>query len=131
MNDPAKVLVALPAGDTVIADLLEAHGHLSAAMLVRGLDEAPEVSERPVYLWHLSHAQGTAHDAYDSCVVAAYTEADAKRIHPEQLDGEWWNGDTWNNWPDWVHPDDVEAERIGVSVTHGPSSVICSSYNAG
>lgn len=38
----------------------------------------------PLYLWHLSQKENTDYDSYDSIVVAAYTEEEAKKIHPRE-----------------------------------------------
>lgn len=80
-----------------------------------------------VLLWKLTQDQCRGYDTYDSCVVAAYTEDEAKKIHPASDSWHWNNTSTWTS-----SPENVTAEPIGVakpSIKAG--TVICSSFNAG
>lgn len=70
---------------------------------------------------------------FDSCVVAAYSEDEAKQIHPYiEFEGfytsvdELWDTYTWANCPE-----NVECKLIGIAVDVKPNSIICSSFNAG
>lgn len=93
-------------------------------------------------LWIIEQEENSGYDTYDSAVVAAMSEGEAKRIHP--------SGDSRKNWTDemasteeweswryhysvWAHhPDNVKATVIGdahASVSAG--DVICASFNAG
>ena len=67
------------------------------------------------------------YDVYDSCVVAAKNEDDAKLIHPSG-----YKDLTSPNWDcDWVEPKDVHVEEIGTARKHIVRGVICASFNAG
>ena len=66
------------------------------------------------------------YDTYDSVVVAAKTETEAKSIHPCTISG--W-GSCGGCWP--KSPENVEVELIGKAVEGTPAGVILSSFNAG
>ena len=66
-------------------------------------------------------------DSFDSIIVAAKTEEDAKSIHP-------WDGKYTNNWgsKDWASkPENVTAKLIGIAIEGIERGVILSSINAG
>ena len=48
-------------------------------------------------LWLLTQCDNTGYDTYDSCVVAAITEQEAKKIHPMGQDG-WEQNDIYQHW---------------------------------
>ena len=77
-------------------------------------------------LYLLTQDEETGYDTFDSMVVAAKSETDAKSIHPYG-DGAWgyWSG----CWP--KSPECVDAKFIGYAVEGTPSGVILSSFNAG
>lgn len=85
-----------------------------------------------VFLWKLSQYSIRGFDTYDSCVVAACSEQEAKEVYPNrfytmkearrlQLNREW--------------PTDTEeiyAEKIGRAEENvEPNTLIISSFNAG
>lgn len=76
-------------------------------------------------LWIIEQDQESGWDTYDSAVVAAETEEEAKAIHPS---GRWDKP-----YHDWAHsPDQVKATLIGnAHESLNPGDVICSSFNAG
>jgi hypothetical protein len=77
-------------------------------------------------LYLLTQDVETGYDTYDSVVVAAKTETDAKSIHPEGDDAwRYWSG----CWP-WS-PESVSVKLIGKAVKGTPAGVILSSFNAG
>lgn len=68
-------------------------------------------------------------DTYDSCVVCAASEAEARWIHPQErdpvdYDREW-------GLHNWVNPDQVTAQLLGVADAAIPAGVVCASFNAG
>ena len=94
-----------------------------------------------------SHAE-FEYDTYDSCVVVAASEEDAKKIHPRAegqcLAKEIHDGDTWGRFnvngvwcPQDIHetwPNDlskIEVERVGTTGKFEAGTVICASFNAG
>lgn len=92
-------------------------------------------------LWLLSQDVNRDYDTYDSCVVAAETEADARLIHPATRlihpanPPYKWDGETWRSSPDWTNnewapPPDIQVKEIGVAAD-GIIGVVCASYNAG
>ena len=87
-------------------------------------------------LWKLTQDVCTGWDTYDSAIVAAETEDDAKRIHPSPYAGNWdntlsgrWEYESVGNWA--FSPDDVHAELIGEALPGTRAGVILASFNAG
>lgn len=62
-------------------------------------------------------------DTYDSAVVAAESDDDARSIHPSGNDE--WDDDTW------CKPDQVKVTMIGKAEDNMKRGVICASFNAG
>jgi hypothetical protein len=92
-------------------------------------------------LWLIYQTENLGYDTYDSAVVVAETEADARDIHPSQYienysiakdnpdDFQRWDYD-YSNWAS--HPDKVTAEYIGDAAPNMKAGdVVCSSFNAG
>ena len=77
-------------------------------------------------LYLLTQDIETGYDTFDSVVVAALTETDAKSIHP-------YGDDAWGYWSGcWPKsPESVSVKLIGNAVKGTPSGVILSSFNAG
>jgi hypothetical protein len=77
-----------------------------------------------IYL--LFQSENTGYDTYDSCVVCAENEEDAKTITPDGIpfDEEWSHG--------WcVSPEQVDCREIGTANDNQERGVICASFNAG
>jgi len=77
-----------------------------------------------IYL--LWQGDNNGYDTYDSCVVIAKNEDEARKIHP--------NGDeSWDHpYGTWAsRPEYVKVELIGVTVPGQISGVVVSSFNAG
>ena len=82
-----------------------------------------------VLLWKLTQDQRRGYDTFDSCIVAATTEEEAKLVHPYYYmwGDSCWNRDVWASDPEYV-----KAEPIGVakpSIKAG--TVVLASFNAG
>lgn len=77
-------------------------------------------------LYLLTRKKGGGHDAYDSVVVCALNEEDAKNIHP--------NGSTFvekdysSSWV--IKKQDIECEEIGAANENQERGVILASFNA-
>jgi len=76
-------------------------------------------------LFHISQDENCDYDTYDSAVVAAETEEEARRIIPHK-----------NGWVisqmDWCSsPDLVKVRLIGEAVDGIEKGTICASFNAG
>jgi hypothetical protein len=79
-------------------------------------------------LYLLSQGQNNDYDTYDSCVVAARTEEEARRIHPDGDNPELWT----KRYPTWAScPENVAVELIGVATDRIFTGVMCASFNAG
>jgi hypothetical protein len=104
-------------------------------------------------LWLISQDVNTGYDTYDSAVVAAETEEQARLIHPSQYaDAGWgelngqmcWRG-TYNcphnslkhgklydaSGYDWTDPANVAVRLIGDAAEGSKPGIICASFNAG
>ena len=75
-------------------------------------------------LYLLSQDAVTGYGTYDSVVVAAKTEEEAKGIHPCTILG-------WPSRGDWCSIEDVQVELIGKAKKGTQSGVILASFNAG
>jgi len=78
-------------------------------------------------LWRISQDENNGYDVYDSAVVAAETEADARVTMPNKYEafgkpyGGWCSG-----------PDKVKVELIGEAAPHiAERCIILASFNAG
>lgn len=83
-------------------------------------------------LYAISQDQNTGYDVYDSAVVAAATEEDARRQHPDGTvwgvdPGKW--ADTYSSWCS--DPVYVRVTLIGTAAPGIAAGVIVSSFNAG
>lgn len=79
-------------------------------------------------LYLLSQSQNMGHDTYDSMVVAAKNEDDAKTILPDSPHSTW--GGSWSyGWA--KSPEHVSAKLIGTAIKGTERGVICASFNAG
>lgn len=111
------------------------------------MTRTPPGDQMGMKLWHIARTDRGGYDTYDSAVVAAPDEAQARSIHP---DGVWkWLGDAgWRRmerpteklpeWArpsgvhgDWTHPANVTATLIGEALPGQQEGVICASFNAG
>lgn len=102
-------------------------------------------------LYLISQGKNLDYDTYDSAVVIAESEEDARLIHPSHgdlIDKVWnettksWcyndNGEVRELWShikygtdDWTAPHHVDVEYLGEAKEGSVRSVVCSSYNAG
>jgi hypothetical protein len=81
---------------------------------------------------YLITAKTRGYDVFDSAVVAAETESDARHTHPANCyKGRWWEEGAYFATMCWVVPSEVSAELIGVASEGTEPSVICASFNAG
>ena len=80
-------------------------------------------------LWKISQCVNDDYDTFDSAVVAAETEDEAKHMHPSaKTDGGSGVPDaTWG----WAPPDRRTVEYIGEAKAGTQKDVVCASFNAG
>jgi hypothetical protein len=79
-------------------------------------------------LWKISQSENYDYDTYDSAVVAALTEDDARNISPA--------GSNWDrcltSWDQcWTKPKNVRVEYLGDAKAGTEAGVIVASFNAG
>lgn len=79
-------------------------------------------------LWVISQSERVGWDTYDSAVVAAPSEKEARQIHPAGGIGpeEWW---VWDNWAS--TPEAVRVKYLGEAHEGQIAGVIVASFNAG
>lgn len=82
----------------------------------------------PLKLWLLSQTENDGYDTYDSAIVAAADEADARTIHPGGDDA--WNRDY--HYTGWArYPTGVNVQLIGTAEPDVVRGVILASFNVG
>ena len=72
-------------------------------------------------LWLLTQTVNIGYDTYDSAVVAAESEEEARNIEV---------GDT-GPYGTWAKPEHVRVEYLGEARDKHPFGVVCASFNAG
>ena len=86
-------------------------------------------------LYLITQDVNTNYDTFDSAVVVASCEADARLIHPspcyDSIEGEWCIITQIGGNGCWCAAEDVKVKLIGEATGQGAGSVICASYNAG
>lgn len=86
-------------------------------------------------LWHISQTVNSGWDTYDSAVVAAETEEDARNIHPSDNEVYKRPATIWDRrFSDWAFsPEQVVVEMIGTAEPgkYPAPCVIVASFNAG
>lgn len=89
-------------------------------------------------LWHLHRAENDqgSWDTFDSMVVAAETEEEARLTHPygdRVWTGKRWKSaapSRWDHDDTWTAPGKLIVREIGVA-NEGEKGVVCASFNAG
>ena len=78
-------------------------------------------------LFLLSQNINSGYDTYDSIIVCAETEEDARKIHPYGGENTKNNGE----YSVWADPEDVFVEEIGTANKDVEKGVVIASFNAG
>jgi hypothetical protein len=95
-------------------------------------------------LWRISQTVNDDYDTFDSAVVAATTEEEARITYPSHFQGpspRKWNGKNWlytslsgevlsMGHRTWTTPNFVDVEFLADGY-EGPAGTICASFNAG
>lgn len=94
-------------------------------------------------LWLISQYENNNYDTYDSAVVAAETEEEARNIYPDNWDNnpKKWNGSKWLWYLEdgrvldyssgsWTSPDNVSVQFLADGYD-GPAGTVLASFNAG
>lgn len=81
-------------------------------------------------LWRISQSENTGYDTFDAAVVAAWSEEDARGIHPYSSifpdDDHWGSRGIWAS-----KPENVKVELLGNAKEGVARGVIVASFNAG
>lgn len=112
-----------------------------------GVCDECRVKERRMKIYRLSQTLNNDYDTYDSCIVCAENEDEARKIHPSEYvthykNGKWYGTYTEGgeyetedgSYPSWVQCsqiDEVIVEYIGEADKTIKKGVILSSFNAG
>ena len=80
-------------------------------------------------LWILRNETVRGYDTYDSCIVAAETEQEARLIHPNEF-CSFEPKDSWRNSSWCKQPEDVIVEYLGTT-DRKISGLVLASFNAG
>lgn len=80
-------------------------------------------------LYLLSQDAYNGYDTYDSCVVCAENESDAKTIRPDGFEFKESNNNCFSCWVDKLSQ--IQCEEIGVANKNQKRGVVCASFNAG
>ncbi len=80
-------------------------------------------------LYLISQNKNNGYDTYDSAVVCAYTEEEAKHMYPG-------NGKAWDSISErkryaWAAPEFVTVQYLGWAHASIEIGVVCASFNAG
>lgn len=122
---------------------LVSDGKMVAHWLSDGSVSVLKLRRRAMNLYLLTQNQVTGYDTYDSCVVAAESEDDAREIHPDIDVTHVSNGEymgtfldasgnpfefvNYDSWPKPLDLDCIDVKLIGVSSVE--KGVICASFN--
>jgi len=83
-------------------------------------------------IYRISQSNNTDYDTYDSAVVVARDEQQARHIHPDECSAAWHGaGGRWSTWAD---PSKVTVEYLATLPADSrlqAGAVICASFNAG
>lgn len=82
-------------------------------------------------LYLITQAKNTGWDTYDSAVVCASSEEDARIIHPDGHTEDWHEPENYMFTHDWTTPANVQVKFIGIADVNIPRGVVCASFNAG
>lgn len=90
-------------------------------------------------LYRISQESNTGYDTYDSAVVVAETEEQARHIHPDSdcifKEGMWRYAESGRESSYavsvWSNPSQVQVQLIGYAAAGIDGPVICASFNAG
>ena len=86
------------------------------------------------------------YDTYDSAIVVASDEENARRIHPGSkpddqvrgynketrcFDKPWYESDSSVSYDGWTKPENVNVALVGTTDFYAEGTVLCASFNAG
>ena len=80
-------------------------------------------------LYLISRDGYTDYDQFDSAVVCAESEQDARMTHPWDFIKDW-DGVAGDDYPTWVNASEVVVKEVGLAHPKTERGVICASFNA-
>lgn len=91
-----------------------------------------------MHLYLISQNTNTRYDTFDSAVVCAATEEEARLTHPSERPrwiehlSDWRTDDSvWSDAKSWAAPSSVTVELLGDATPGRGPGVVCASFNAG
>lgn len=94
-------------------------------------EEPAEPIKKQLKLFYISQDAKTGWDIYLDAVVAAPTEQEAVKIHPDGVTPyETWANDQ-QRYPTWCKPGEVECMLIGTANDNIKEGVVCANFRAG
>jgi len=84
-------------------------------------------------IYKISQDVNDNYDTYDSAIVAAHSEKEAKMMHPHRgnfYDKPNWDG-TVEGYSSWCNVEDVKIRHIGIALEDIKEGIILASFNAG
>lgn len=83
-------------------------------------------------LFKISQSVNTGYDTYDSAIVCAKDEVEARKYHPDRGRHSNEKGDFPDHYPSWAERvSQVEVIHIGTASPTCPIGIVLSSFNAG
>jgi hypothetical protein len=79
-------------------------------------------------IYKISQDVNTDWDTYDSAIVIAENEEEAKKIYPDEIKG---SDEDRKRWNEWCEIADVKVEYVGEAKEGLKKGVVVASYNAG
>lgn len=103
---------------------------LNGEYVIESTDDQPITQAK---FYKLSQGEFEGYDTYDSCIVVAHSEEEARLIHPRpgtELGSGWRNHD--RSWVSKEQTHLIVVEELGIAYDHlQPGTVVMSSFNAG
>ena len=84
-----------------------------------------------MFIYLISQHKNVCYDTYDSAVVIANSEDDARKIHPSRMfhiDEQWWNDNA--SMRTWTHIDNIKVKLIGTANDDARECVVLASFQA-
>jgi len=84
-----------------------------------------------LFLYRISQDVNNGYDTYDSAIVVAKSEEEARKIYPNigYISNKKYDFNYFGDWAD--TPSQVTVEKIGTATGLQDGEVVCSSFNAG
>lgn len=86
------------------------------------MDQTMHSADAVLKLYKIKQDVNDSYDTYDSAIVAAFSEEEARNIHPAE---------DWGNQYTWADPEEVTVTYIGIASPDLEKGVVLASFNAG